>query len=114
MNKKKLAGAERGDLIPYYMNASNTPLKYNDRQIIPNADPHASPQNPFDKENIKKTDVTANAFKIDGLPQEVLNQNASAMVEDEIFVYKAAYQQQTPMQFWKLLMKASFLDRLWR
>ena len=113
MEKQELGKAKTGDLIPYIMNASNTPLKYNDIQIIPNADPDASPAKPFDVKKIKKTKVTANAFKIDGLPQEVLDQSAPDMVEDEIAVYKAAYSPQTPMQFWKLLMKASNQIYVW-
>lgn len=107
MEKRELSKAKEGDLIPYILTASNTPLKYNDIQVIPNVDSNASPQKPYDKNQVTKTKVTASAFAITGLPSEVMTQDATSMVDDEISVYTAAYSPQAPAQFWKLLMKVS-------
>ena len=107
MDKKDLVEAETGDLIPYYMIASNTPLKYNDIQFIPNVDQNASPAKPFDPKQVVSRVVTAKDFEITGLPQEVVGQNALDMVEQQIAVYKTAFSTQTPAQFWELLMKVS-------
>ena len=34
-DKEKSAKPERGDLIPYYLKGNNTPLLYNDIQVVP-------------------------------------------------------------------------------
>ena len=48
------SNAKRGDLIPYYLKGKNTPLLYNDVQVVP-TDPDA---------------VSGVTFNITGVPQK--------------------------------------------
>ena len=68
MKKHDAEGAKKGDLIPYYLNGPNTPLLYNDIQVIPpwkgpiineaGKKPEKAPKGP-----------TGSTFKITGLEE---------------------------------------------
>lgn len=55
--------AQKGDLIPYYLQGPNTPQLYNDVQVIP---PFEEVTGQDDKKEKKKA-PTAKTFKITGL-----------------------------------------------
>lgn len=124
-NPDDVKKAQLGDLIPYFLQAPNTPLRYNDVTLVPKLPPRTpvddpdwegGPQLKTEKteemvvSEDEKPEVTAAAFKIPGLPQEVMNLSAGQMIEDEIDVYTNAYNPKKPGVFWKMLMKVIYPD----
>ncbi len=65
MNKQpEIEEAKKGDLIPYYLSGVNTPLLYNDVQVIPPLEPIKTQSN---KE--VKRGPTASTFNVTGIEE---------------------------------------------